>query len=651
MSTAINEVGAEWLKAQCANILESIEYITPSDFVEQNRYLSEAESPLPGPFRFDVAPFAREIVDCFDIHSHIREVNVMKGVKITYTTMLESGILYFIRYVKTLPGMYITADKELADARIDANIIPMINSSGFANCIRSLDTTSKRKTGKTKHHIQWEGGGSLVPEGANNAKKFRQYGAAFMLKDELDGWPIIVGKDGDTDLLTDDRCSAYWAQRKIFRGSTPLIKGQSKIETAFKRGDQRYYYVRCIHCGDAQILRWSGKNTDTNKAFGIFWEYDQYGQLLLESVRYICKYCGGEHFEHDKERLFSPEYGAEWRPTARPVEPYIRSYHLSALYSPIGMQPWYKSVGVYLAGYDDVEKRVKDIGKYQVFYNNILGTPFEVMGSRVAFSMVSGHRRTQFTFGQIPNEFAELHTGSRILFLTCTVDVHKSNIAVAVIGWTVGARNFLIEYRRFYDDDCSSPESHVWESLRELIEETEWTVGDLTYRITITGIDSRYAAATVLKFCDGYQAGVYPIIGVDRPAKVQQIKEFAEFKTQSGSKGYKILVDHYKDRISPVLRRDWTPEYGEQREYHFNAPMDCTDKQLRELTVEVKREKIDDKSGLKIYEWHRPGNVANELWDLLVYAHAMVEIYAWIICTQHYNLETVDWDQFWALFQ
>jgi hypothetical protein len=60
-------------------------------------------------------------------------VNLKKGVQITYSTVLESGALYFMGHVKTLPMMYLTADKELAAARIENNFLPMLNHSGLEN--------------------------------------------------------------------------------------------------------------------------------------------------------------------------------------------------------------------------------------------------------------------------------------------------------------------------------------------------------------------------------------------------------------------------------------------------------------------------------------------------------------------------------------
>ena len=252
----LTNIGSDWVIGEIEGLTEAVDHLKPSDFNEANRYLPESVTSIPGYIRYDVNPFMREIIDCFDLDSSVREVNVKKGVQITYTTLLESVMLYYMAHAKTLPLMYMTADKELATARIENNVIPMINQSGFSHIIRSSDEGNTRKTGKTANHLQWEGGGYMVPFGAKNADKMRSYSIAIMLKDEIDAWPDTVGKDGDPDSLSDDRCSGYWERRKIGRGSTPLIKGKSKIEAAYLRGDQRVYNILCKSCGFPQSLRW-----------------------------------------------------------------------------------------------------------------------------------------------------------------------------------------------------------------------------------------------------------------------------------------------------------------------------------------------------------------------------------------------------------
>lgn len=649
MSQSIDDIGRDWIAERVAGMADSVSRITPVAYNEANRYLPQGVSPRPGFIRYDLFPYLREPLNNFDPFSPVRETNFVKGVQTGYTTLLESVLFYIIGHIKTAPAFYITADKELAKARLDNNIIPMLVESEMRHLIRSADVTNSRKTGQTDGNLQWDGGGYLIYNGANNAAKMRQFSMPYILKDELDGWQALIGKDGNSDGLTDDRASAYWDLRKILRGSTPT-EAPSMIHAAFLRGDQRYYRVLCRNCNAPQTLRMDWKDSPG----GFLWELDR-GQVIPESVRYACKECGHEHYETDKDRLFAEEEGAHWKPTARPVEPNIRSYKLPAFYSPYGFRPWSKNVIDYLEAYDPDAKQVRDSGKLQVFYNNVLAEPFEVLGGKVHFTAVSAHRRAVYRLGQIPNKYAERYSGSPILFLTCFVDVHDSNLAVGVMGWTKDARCYLIDYWRFEQGEgepkCSDIDSPVWGKLQTLLEETIYTADDgKRYNITMTLVDAGYATDTVVTFCSSYISGVYPSIGRDRPAKFQSIKEFAEYETQQGTKGYRILVDHYKDRLAPVLRREWIEEAGEQKQYHFNAPIDLPDKALKELTVETRRKRTDER-GQESHYWYRPGNARNELWDILVGGHASVEILAWAVCIQQFELKTIDWPQFWLYLE
>lgn len=639
-----NNIGASWLAERVDEMVDHIDHIRPSDFNERYRYLPPTVTSTPGYLRYSTTPMHREIVDCFDVDCPVREVNVKKGVQVGYTTLLESIFLYFMAHVKTAPTMFVTADKDLAKARVENNFLPMIQQSGFADLIRSSDEGNNRKSGKTADHLQWEGGGYLVPFGAINANKMRSFSILLMLKDEISGWPRVVGKDGNPQKLTDDRCSGYWDVRKIFRGSTPLLLPNDPITDEYNRGDQRQYFVRCIGCNFQQLIRWSGVNKTTGHVYGFKWETEE-NQLILDSVRWICAECGREHTELEKELLLSPEGGAEWVPTAKPENPFIRSYNMPATISPL--QPWHKQVGDYLQAWDPVNRKVRDIGKYQTFYNNVLAEAFEVMGQKIQFTAVSAHRRSVYRCGQIPNRYAQQYSRSSILLITCHVDVHGKNLAVVVFGWCKDMICYLIDYWRFDGDDCTQLSDPSWGRLRRLMEEQIYVADDgWQYRVAATTVDAGYSNDTVTTFCADYAANVWPIIGADRPMKSQRIKEFSEFVTANGLVGYRIIVDHYKDRNAPVLRREWVEEAGVQEAYHFNAPIDISDKALKELTTEVRREKKDERGNIG-YIWHRPGNAPNELWDLFGYGHATVEILAVRICSDQLGLEGVDWARFW----
>ena len=647
----------EWLCARLEALPVKIDARSPSEWAERKRYLPESVTPLPGFFRFDVVPYMREIVDCLGVDSPVREVAVMKGVQIAATTaILENALGYFIDEVKTAPVMWVTADAAMAKTRLEVNILPMLQHSELDHLIRSHDVTNARKTGRTDKKLEWFGGGCLMPLGAQNPNKFRQQPAMVLLLDEVDGWPLTVKNEGDPAGLVYARTRAYEAVRKIAALSTPTIQGQSKIEELFRQGDQRRYFVCCLSCGHPQTLRWERINPETGVKTGVVWDMDG-ARLVPGSVRYLCEKCGHPHTNDDKTKLISPEYGAEWRATAQPAHPDFRSYHIPALLSPAGMQSWESCVLQYMRGWDVAQNRAKDLSQYQIFYNEILGEPWQQLGSRVRFVQVSEHRRAIYRFGQVPNKWAADHCRSPVLLVTCAVDVHKDNLAVAVFGWTWGARAILLNYWRLNGNteqltgnDAKPGEPNPWERLQKIIEQTEYDGDDgKHYKIALTLVDSGYQAEQVYRFCAPYRGGVYPMWGDTSPKKNAIIKEFGEAKTPAGRRAFWVNVNYYKDRWSGALRWHWDG-HGHMPESHFNAPLDVTDDQLKELTRETKHERTDARTGRRIgWEWRRASGSRNELWDLLVYNTAAVEILACDICQNQLKLDAIHWPTFWKL--
>lgn len=641
----------DWLDGHFPELTTRMVVMTPSQWAESQRYLPPQVTPMPGFYRFDVAPYLREIVDCMGVESPVREVSVMKGAQVCFTTgVIENVIGYFIAHVKTAPMMLVTADAAMAKTRIETSIIPMIQESGLSHLIKSSDENNGRKTGKTDKKIEWLGGGFLVPFGAQSGNKLRSLPILALLRDEIDGWPLSVGRDGDPMKLSGARTNAYESSRKIVNGSTPTIEGLSKIHDCFKRGDQRYYFVRCLGCGFPQILRWNRTDNLTGAVSGIVWE-TQNGLLVPGSVRYICENpgCGHAHTNDDKTRLLSPDYGAEWKATATSENPAHQSYHIGAAYSPVGMRTWEEMVRSYLESWDPVTRKPRDIEKLQEFYNNDLGVPFKAQGERVRFEVVSAHRRIGvYNFGEIPNKWAIEHAGGPVLLLVCTVDVHGDNLAVSVFGWCRGSRPFLIDYDRYKGDTEQLDDAGTWGRLRALIDTKEYKADDgKRYRVAVTLVDSGYLTDQAYRFAAEYDGGVFPVKGRETPPKGANLKEFSEFETTLGTIAYGITVDIYKDRWSARLRHGWDGQ-GLQPEGHFNAPADVTDAQLKELTVEVKREKRDKITNQRLgTEWHRPSGAANELWDCLVYSNAAIEMLAHHVCVREWGLEFVIWDDFW----
>lgn len=648
----IDTVGAGWASEQADGLTHEIVQYSPVEFNQRRRFLPASVTSDPGYINFERTPYWIEILECFDVRSPVREVAVLKAVQTAYSTILESILMYFAAHVRTAPCMYANATADMARGRIEKNYLPMFQQSGLDHIFQSSDEGNTRKKGVKKDLLQWVGGGYLVPKGAQRAHMMTDIAILLMLMDELDRWPDV--QDGDPVQLFKDRTTGFTEVCKIFMGSTPGIVGQSKIVPQYERGDQRQYKVHCLKCGMPQGLVATGKGKEGNR-YGLEWDYKEGGETLdIESVRYVCRNpgCKNAHMEHDKVRLITLD-NAFWEPTAAPAEPFIRSYQVTGLMS--RRSPWYKGVSMYLEAFDK-QGKVKNQLALQRYYNNFLAKPFQIYTGKVKFTAVSAHRRMWYHKGEIKNATVAQYCDSEILFLTSTVDVHGDNLAVAVWGWARVGTDFtcwLIEYMRIHDDTgtaegCALPESPVWDQLRELGGKTWSDEKGRKYQIAMMFIDANPYYDTVCGFCEPYQM-TFPIMGRDSQTK-NTIQEWKPFTTQIGTPGYYIYPDYYKDRLAPVLRRNWRPDEGNQPPYTFNAPMNIDDDELRELTREAKKEKILP-NGRKELVWHRPGNAPQELWDLMVYGHAGVEILAWLVSETLQQVPpskvVVDWVAFW----
>lgn len=638
---------AEWLADAIEATTDEYHERTPSEWAESVRYLPRQTTPQPGPFSFDATPYWREVVDNFDAASPVQFVAVQKGAQVAATvSVLENVIGYGIDYVRTSQILFFTADKELAELKVDLNIIPMIQHSDMGHLIQSNDEMRANKRGMTNKKIEWVGGGSLLPLGAVNANKQRSLSAPWLLRDEISAWPLSVGRDACPLKLTETRTNSYELTRKILDLSTPNITATDAISRRFKMGDQRYYEVPCKHCGEFQVLRFRGTSSDGVRQ-GLIWKTDPDGSVIEGSVRYACKHCSGEMINEDKLAMMQK---GRWVPTAKPSQPNFRSYHLSALYAPYFARTWEAIARAWVEAWDDETNLPVDGDALQVFYNNDLGEPYELTTDKIKLHQVSPHKRREYHTGEIPQQHAIDFAGGPIEIITMSVDVHDNFLSVGIKAWAPSADRsgyacYSIDKFNLVGD-CKTSDSEPWEALTKIIDDRTYRAGDRIYRIAMTMIDANYMPDTVYTFCSQWDAGVFPLRGRDKPIKAARLKEFDMLESSTGVRYAAVTVDLYKDRWAPILKRRWNGVDKMPRNY-WSAPVDMPPKDLNELTVEHKVEKKDPQSGKVIgTAWHRPGNARNELWDHLVYNTAALEMIAYDICVS-LGFDALIWPVFW----
>jgi phage terminase large subunit GpA-like protein len=466
--------------------------------------------------------------------------------------------------------------------------------------------------------------------------------------DELDGFPDSLGDEGDPVSLALNRTIAFEHTRKILYLSTPLVTQTSKIYKLYLQGDQRNFFIPCIHCGEYIVLFWELKESETSTGdrAGIIFNVRSNGKLIPDSVKYRTQCCG-KYMYNENKALFLPE--GNWIAQDEPDHEGIVSYWINSLYSPPGMFSWKGVVYDWLKAWNPIKNKVKDIEEMKTFYNTKRGFPFEKRGESVKYERVVEHRR-MYPANTIYNYKIVKETGYPILLLTCTCDIHQNNIMVHIIAWTVRGISYHMDFR-VIEGNTKDENDKCWRELEKIIEFEEWVADDGTrYRLRITLIDAGYRTNQVYLFCSQYSDGVYPVFGRETLGKQGELLfKMAEKKTieKAGALVYHINTTMSKDRVSTSFQKEWFT--GElMPDWRPNFPEDFKDDIFKMYEEERKEEKYDKVTNRFLgFVWRHDFGADNHIFDTNSNAMVALQMLAEDVCFVILKLDHWSWDEFW----
>lgn len=427
--------------------------LTVSEWADQNRFLAASSAAEPGRWRTDRVPFMREIMDCLSASSPVQDVCLMKGAQVAGS---ESGNNWLGYIIDQDPGptMMVQPTVDTAKNYSQKRIAPMISSSP---ALRSRVKDSRSRDSGNKMLSKEFPGGFLIITGANSAAGLRSNPIKNLFLDEIDAYLPDVDGEGDPVDLAFARTRTF-SMRKVFKISTPTISGQSRIETEYDATDKRRYFVPCPYCNHMHILEW--------KHFII--PEDDSGKMVPEDAFMVCPECGSKIEEHHKTWMFA---NGQWRATApQNIHPRKRGYHLSALYSPVGIFSWAECA-------EEWRKAQRDRRRLKVFINTILGECFQEEEGEELEHEALFNRREEYGC-QVP---------APVMLLTAGVDVQDDRLEIEVVGWGVGKESWGIDYRRFLGNP-SQPA--VWDELDEYLLREFKRASGMQMRIACCFIDS-----------------------------------------------------------------------------------------------------------------------------------------------------------------
>jgi hypothetical protein len=236
----------------------------------------------------------------------IREVWVMKSAQVGWTEILNNCIGFHV-HQDPAPMLLVQPTLEMAEAWSKDRLAPMVRDTPALS--EKIADPRSRDSGNTLLHKKFAGG-HLTVAGANSPAGLASRPIRIVLFDEVDRYPASAGTEGDPISLGKKRTATFW-NRKVLAGSTPTIKGSSRIEAGFDSGDQRFFKVPCPHCNEFQRLMWAQ----------VQWPEGQ-----PELAHYVCQHCGTMLTEQDKPGMLAAGEWVASRPSLG-----IASFHISEL--------------------------------------------------------------------------------------------------------------------------------------------------------------------------------------------------------------------------------------------------------------------------------------------------------------------------------
>lgn len=586
------EIQFEEALLSCPRYLAPPPPLSLSQWANTFAVLSRETSAQTGKFRS--YPYQDGIMDAITDPS-VTYVSVMKSARVGYTKILDHVVGYYLAHD---PSSILVVQPRVEDAEdySKTEIAPMLRDTPVLAAI-SGDPKAKNSN-QTILRKTFSNGANLTLVGANSPGGFRRITCRIILFDEVDGYPAGgAGSEGDQIALGTKRSETFW-NRKIVLGSTPTVKGVSRIEKAWLESDQRRYFVPCPHCGEYQVLEWGSKSTP----YGIKWEKDSEGNGLPETAYYLCRHHGCVIVHSELPGMLAK---GEWRAGA-PFRGHA-GFHIWTGYSPHSNASWPNLVAEWLRVKDDPLMR-------QTFINTTLGEPYEDAGE---FAMSE-----QRLIARVEVWGAEVPYG--VLLLTAGVDTQDDRFEITVLGWGMNEECWVIAHDVIFGDlETEEP----WERLDAYLKQV-WRRAD-GFGLTLSAVCHDSGGHHTNKVYEFSKARIGRRIWATKGESATGGKRNPVWPTRSVSsrnrKSFRPVilgVNSAKDDIRHRLHIEPDPAGAPAAGcIHFPSFLD-----LHYFSQLLSERLVRKENGGQVYRvWELSAGRANEALDCMVYGYAALK--------------------------
>ncbi len=594
---------------------EAIELAIPpplikgAEWADRFRIVSKGSSSRPGPWRTDLVPYTRAIMDAA-CDPEIKEIIWVACRQVAKTETILNIIGRRI-HVEPVPQFYACEDEgkfnEWSKKRFALMLrdTPVLRALVRDARIRGSDNTIQAKSYP---------GGFLMGGWATSSNTATSFAVAAEYFDERDSYKET--NLGDYCKVAEPMLDTWQPDTLSVKISTPGDRLEnpagtpldaprfSPIEREYHDSDQRRYYVPCPHCGEFQTLKFANLkwNKDPLAAYYLCGEFDESDKKVR-----LVKGCGAIIEERHKTEMLAR---GGWRAENAngPRVPGRAGFHLNKLYSPF--VSWGQMAAAFVTA-----KRSGDPGQLKAFVTMWLAEGWEPPQQKIETSEITDRRED---YGGPDGRGGEHPVPVGVCLPVAGVDVHPDRLEAEILGFGLNLENWSLDYIVVWGDPTKA---ETWERLKSEVITREFIRADgVRLKVTCTAIDSGggftnevYAFAHANR---GYR--VFPIKGASTPGKpiVGKPTEQGRPKVNMFLVGTEAAKDTFLYNLN---LKDHGPGYchfpyerqGEQGRIFYG------DDHFKQLLSEHWKMK----KGRRIYEKIRE-NARNEALDCRVYAMA-----------------------------
>ncbi len=264
------------------------------EFAKKYGVLSAENSAITG--RFVPFPYQEDILrDTSD--DEIEMLVWMKSTRVGYTRIITYSMAFNISE-DPCPQLVFQPNDKKAGEFSKKELRPMLRDMPIVG-----DKILKTREDNNLNFKAYSGG-FIESRGGNSANNFASATAKKIFLDEYDRFADDIDGEGDPCDLAIKRIESYW-NGSVFMGSTPTVKGYSKIEIRFNETDMRYRYVPCPHCNHYQVIEFKNLVWDKEYRDGVHTH-------LTNTTKLKCIECE-KLIDHNQKRAMDSK--GEWRQT------------------------------------------------------------------------------------------------------------------------------------------------------------------------------------------------------------------------------------------------------------------------------------------------------------------------------------------------